>query len=499
MQQRLLELLTLPTPMEWVRLVLVFAGLISCVAAGELIRKYFHWPPEVTRKFVHISVGILIFFAPMLFQSALIPLLLALVAILSMIVAVETGLLVGIHGTSRISYGTIFYPLSFFILIVFFWNRHPAIISLSMLGLALGDAAAAIVGESLRNPHEYRLTTDKKSIEGSITMFLTTFVSLFMGMIWLELPYMYQRGFLILTALAAAVGATAWEALSSKGLDNFTIPMSIALILYTFLVPTPMQDVTQLQVGMVLSLTIVLVSYFVHFLSASGSVATFLLASTIFGLGGWKWTLPILTFFILASLLSKAGKQKKNHIEHLFEKGSTRDWGQVAANGGVCGLLMIAQYIFPQFNLYPMYLGAGAAVTADTWGTEIGIFFQGKTISISRLTVVEPGTNGGVSMAGFMGGAVGAILTVLSAVPWVIAVHTLLSAVVAGLAGSLMDSLLGGTIQARYRCSVCGKMTERSKHCNTSTDFVTGARFVNNDTVNWICAMTGAGLAWILS
>ncbi len=499
MPQRLFELLASPTPMEWTRLVLVSAGLISCVAAGEFIRKYFHWPPEVTRKFVHISVGILIFFAPMLFQSALIPLLLAFVAIVSMVVAVETGLLVGIHGTSRVSYGTIFYPFSFFILIVFFWNRFPSIISLSMLGLAVGDAAAAIVGESLRDPHEYRLTRDKKSVEGSVTMFLTTFVSLFAGMLWLELPWTYSRGFLAVTALTAASGATAWEAISSKGLDNFTVPMSVALILYIFLVPTPMQDVTQFQVGLILSVAIALASYSVHFLSASGSVATFLLASTMFGLGGWKWTVPILTFFVLASLLSKAGKQRKNHIEHLFEKGSTRDWGQVAANGGLSGFLVIGQYIFPQFNFYPIYLGTLAAVTADTWGTEIGIFFQGKTISISRFTVVEPGSNGGVSMAGFMGGAVGALATVLSALPWITVLHVLPVAVIAGLGGSLMDSFLGGTIQAQFRCPVCGKMTERSKHCSTPTVFITGIRWVNNDTVNWMCAITGACLVWIIS
>jgi uncharacterized protein (TIGR00297 family) len=499
MQQRLFELLTLPSPVEWVRLIFVSGGLILCVVGGELIRKHFHWSPEVTRKFVHISVGILIFFAPQLFETALIPLVLASLAVISMIIAVRKGMLVGMHGTSRFSYGTIFYPLSFFLLIILFWNRHPEIISLSMSGLAIGDAAAAIVGESLRTPKIFYLTSDRKSIEGSLTMFGATTVTLLGGMYFLGLHSEHSFEYLLTTAMVAASIATAWEALSSKGFDNFTVPMSIAFVLLYFFVPAPMQNTTQLLIGVMLSLGIALISYFLRFLSPSGAVATFLLASTVYGLGGWKWTTPILMFFILSSVLSKAGKRTKQHYNHLFEKSSTRDWGQVAANGGTAGIIILLQYFFSEVNYFPCYLGAIAAVTADTWGTEIGIWFQWKTISISRLKVVETGTNGGVSLIGLIGAIVGAFIVSSSAFPWLTNESVILHAVIAGLAGSLIDSWLGGTIQATYRCPVCHKITERKHHCQTPTDFVKGIRWCNNDAVNWSCALTGAIVALMLS
>jgi uncharacterized protein (TIGR00297 family) len=491
MYERLIELLEMPSYTEWVRLLFVSTGLILCVVVGELIRKHFHWTAEVTRKFVHISVGIIIFFAPQLFHTALIPLGLAFIAVCSMAIAVRKGLLVGMHGTTRFSYGTMFYPLSFFILIILFWNKYPEIISLSMFGLAIGDATAAIVGESLRHPKIFYLTSDKKSIEGSMTMFIVSNIVLLCGMYFLGLFSKYTIGYLFITALCTSLITTIWEALSSKGFDNFTVPMSIAFALYYFLVPTPLQNIEQFQYGILLSLGIAFLSYYFRFLSISGSAATILLASTIFGIGGWKWTIPILVFFIFSSILSKIGKGKKQHIEHIFEKSSTRDWGQVAANGGIAGLIVLLQYFFQDFNFYPYYIGAIAAVTADTWGTEIGIWFQWKTVSISCLKIVEPGTNGGVSLIGFLGGVLGAFIVAISSVYWLES-RLVLIAVYAGFFGSLVDSWLGGTLQATYRCTKCNKITERQIHCVAKTEFYKGIQWCNNDVVNWICAFSGA-------
>ena len=67
----------------------------------------------------------------------------------------------------------------------------------------------------------------------------------------------------------------------------------------------------QLLTGIVFALIISLVSFRFKVLSSSGSVATFLLAAIIYGIGGWKWTIPILIFFITSSLLSKIGKIQK--------------------------------------------------------------------------------------------------------------------------------------------------------------------------------------------
>jgi uncharacterized membrane protein len=67
------------------------------------------------------------------------------------------------------------------------------------------------------------------------------------------------------------------------------------------------------------------------------------------------------------------------------------------------------------------------------------------------------------------------------------------AAVVSGAIGSLADSLIGGTIQSQYRCSVCGKTTERKRHCDGHvTELVQGYRWINNDVVNFAASIVGA-------
>jgi uncharacterized protein (TIGR00297 family) len=498
MAAHLQHLFIQPPPEEWLRFagILIFIGLV--IGLGEFIRWYLRWSPEFTRKLVHISIGILIFFAPKLFERAMMPMIFAILAIIGAYAAIQMGLLRSLHAVSRGAYGTVYFPLAFLILIVLFWNSHPEIVSLSMLALGLGDSMAAIVGESIKNPLEYHLTSDKKSIQGSAAMFLATVIGMFFGMIYLFNGTVFSSTTMVTALICSAMVATSWEALSSRGLDNLTVPLSVSFVLFYVLVPSPMRDLERFVTGLGLGLAIAVLSYYARFLKASGSVATFLLAGLVYGIGGWKWTMPILVFFVLSSLLSKAGKKKKQNLGSIIEKGGTRDVGQVAANGGIAGLLVLLQYCLQEVNLYPVYLGAVAAVTADTWGTEIGTFVQGRTVSIASFRFVAPGTNGGVSLAGFFGGVAGSSVIALSSLPWQSVERVIGLVAISGVAGSIVDSVLGATLQSGYRCPVCGKATEKRIHCECPTEFVGGLRWMNNDLVNTCCSISGAVISILL-
>jgi uncharacterized protein (TIGR00297 family) len=492
------QLFRSPSGVEWIRFAEILAGISATIGIGEGVRFALHWSPEFTRKLVHISVALLIFFAPNLFVAALPPLILAISFTLVAYIAIRLGLLKSLHSVSRGAYGTVYYPFAFLILVLLFWNSHPEIVSLSMLALGLGDASAAIVGESMKSPTLFHLTSDKKSIQGSAAMAVATAAGLTIGIQYFDGTTHSGETMLIAVSCASLI-ATAWEALSSRALDNLTIPLSVGFVLYYTLVPSAMQNNIQFGVGVILAIIIAVIAFALRFLKASGAVATFLLASLVYGVGGWKWTVPILTFFILSSLLSKMGKSRKDSVESVFEKSGTRDVGQVAANGGVAGMLILLQYCFQDSNFYPLYLGSLAAVTADTWGTEIGTLFKARTRSIVTMRDVRPGTSGGVSLAGVSGGVLGAAIVVLSASAWIGLTLFVAVAIVAGFIGSIADSIVGATLQAHYRCVVCGKGTERTTHCNAPTRFVGGIRWMNNDCVNWICAIVGALVAFVLS
>lgn len=485
--------LAAPTATEWWRFAAVLGGLAAFVGAGEAVRHVFRWSPEFTRKLVHVSVGLLVFFAPVIFVVPLPAILLAVIFIAGNYLAVRLDLLQGMHGTGRRTYGTVYYPLAFLILVLLFWYTEPIILSCSILVLAFGDAAAAIVGESVRAPRIFHLSSDKKSVQGSMTMGLVSFVTLVAALLMLTKEADRNYALILAASGVAALTATAWEALSSRGLDNLTVPLSVAFILTWYLLPAEQGAPAQLTIGAGLAILIAALSSRGKLLAPSGAVATFILATVVFGLGGWQWTTPILTFFLSSSLLSKVAKSRKPALEEVQEKSSVRDYAQVFANGGIAGILIILSYFYPSHDWYPLYLGSLAAVTADTWSTEIGILGRGPTIMITTLKSVAAGRNGGISWQGIAGALGGSLLLLMSGLWWIGSADVAVIVAAAGVAGSLADSFLGATIQAEYRCPACNALTERRVHCtNQPTLLVRGAGWITNDIVNWTCAAVGS-------
>jgi uncharacterized protein (TIGR00297 family) len=300
---------------------------------------------------------------------------------------------------------------------------------------------------------------------------------------------------LFMFAFMTAIVATAAEALGDKGNDNLSVPLLSAIVLY-FLLSGTKQLQIQLFLGIVLGAITAILSYRATFLSGSGSVTAFLLAVVIFGFGGWKWTVPILTFFILSSLLSKLGKIK---YDTLFEKGSQRDHVQVLANGGIAGIFMVVEIFYPNPLNYLAYLGSLAAATADTWATEIGMRWGRKPRLISTMKTVSSGTSGGVTFAGIFGSILGSLVLILSGMVfvqtdlnspgWMIFVVLTSS----GFLASLVDSLLGATVQAQFKCQVCQKQTEKKIHCNDKTTLlISGFPWFDNDLVNFCNTIAGA-------
>ncbi|MDB5035873.1 MAG: rane protein [Chlorobi bacterium] len=258
-----------------------------------------------------------------------------------------------------------------------------------------------------------------------------------------------------------------------------------------------------LVIGIAVAGSVALLAFALRLLKPSGAWAAFALGSVVFGLGGLQWSVALITFFLLSSLLSKLspqrGRKERERTEMIFEKGSTRDAGQVWANGGVAGIIVIIHHFHPDPSIFIAYLGALAAAAADTWGTEIGVMSGGRTISLLTLRRVEVGRSGGVSAMGSLGAVAGAASVAASAAWWSDDPLRTILPVVAGTAGMLADSLLGATLQAGYRCRRCGMRTERSIHCGDPAEPVTGFRWMNNDLVNLLCCATGGGIAWLLA
>ncbi|HEY2027176.1 MAG TPA: DUF92 domain-containing protein, partial [Gemmatimonadaceae bacterium] len=136
-------------------------------------------------------------------------------------------------------------------------------------------------------------------------------------------------------------------------------------------------------------------------LSASGAVAATLVGGASVA-AGWRVGALLVAYFVVASALSRLGADAKaSRTGGVVEKGGARDAAQVLANGGAFAALALATIVHPTAaGLVPGAVGALAAASADTWGTEIGTLYGRSPRSILTWRVVPAGSSGAVSGIG---------------------------------------------------------------------------------------------------
>ncbi|HTP79589.1 MAG TPA: DUF92 domain-containing protein [Bacteroidota bacterium] len=250
---------------------------------------------------------------------------------------------------------------------------------------------------------------------------------------------------------------------------------------------------SQYLIGLCFGFVIAALAYKRRWLTVGGASATLIFAIVIFGMGGWKWTVPIVTFFVTSSALTRAGRERKAGLKDAILKPGPRDAMQVLANGGVSLLLVILHGIFRDVNLYLPYAGSIAAATADTWATEVGMLSRNPPLLVRNLRRAEPGTSGAVSLMGLAAGLIGSCVVGLSALPWLDTITTAGAIIVSGIAACVFDTLLGSTVQAEYECPGCGRRSEKRIHCGRIEGRrVRGFTWVDNDVVNFACTSSGA-------
>jgi uncharacterized membrane protein len=75
-------------------------------------------------------------------------------------------------------------------------------------------------------------------------------------------------------------------------------------------------------------------------------------------------------------------------------------------------------------------------------------------------------------------------------------VAPLLPVAAAGIAGALLDSIVGAGLQARQWCPRCSCECETPQHyCGTPTTMRRGVRWIQNDAVNLMATLCGAIVA----
>jgi uncharacterized protein (TIGR00297 family) len=196
-------------------------------------------------------------------------------------------------------------------------------------------------------------------------------------------------------------------------------------------------------------------------LDKKGVIVALILGAILYYLDQEKYLYisMIVIFFILGIYVTNVMAWKKYEMGHYERK---RGINNVLSNG-------IPPLIFAILQNPIGYISSIAAITADKFSSELGIFDR-KAYSILDFKKCEPGKSGCISLYGTVAGMVGASLIALSSVMFGYTLEQSLKFLIAGMIGNLFDS-------------IAGYYEERG--------------IGNKETSNLICGLTG-GIAGII-
>ncbi|MCP4662617.1 MAG: TIGR00297 family protein [bacterium] len=213
----------------------------------------------------------------------------------------------------------------------------------------------------------------------------------------------------------------------------------------------PRRFLGMLGIGALVSLLAAFVAYGARAVDRSGAVAGWVLATTIFTFLGWRGLVLLVAFVALGSGTTRLGYQRKAAAKLAQAGGGRRSARHAVANAGVASLVAVVAATTPYPELYlPAFVAALAAATGDTVSSEIGQLRGRRTVLITNLAPVEPGTDGGISLAGSLAGLAGSLA--VAALGHAVGFYPLGGIVVVTVAAAIgvtVDSLLGATLERR--------------------------------------------------
>ena len=455
--------------------------LTAILLFSELLHSKWSWRSESSRRLVHALTGIVVVISIGYFESPLYLYVFAAIFAVSNYFFSRRKILAGIHAIERHSLGTVTFPLALILGLYLSWSLEEdrkAVLQMAFLIMAISDPLASFFGT--RFGKEARKILREKTWVGvssfvlSAALLFYVFDSYLLG---------FQLSAIQILVFSLLLGLI--ELISRNGWDNLFIVLAVISML-TWGVENGGHDI-DLIVSALAVLVFMLFSLKLKYLNKSGAIAAGILGFTLLLVGSWTWVIPALVFFATSSWLSKFRPKRDEEYEPILEKGSTRDDGQVWANGGVAILIAVLSLFFPSTIWFNCLVASFAAAAADTWATEIGMRWGMSPRSILNFQAVDRGVSGGVSLYGLLGSlfgsfAISATFLFLSNQAEFEWSHFFII-LAAGFFASLLDSVLGATLQAKYEDSM-GAITEQRTSAGGDNTLLRGFEFVDNDLVN---------------
>lgn len=177
---------------------------------------------ELSRKFIHISVGSFVAFWPFFLSWRSIQFL-SVAFLVGVGVSKYLNIFRAIHSVTRPTWGEIFFAIS--VGAITFLTHDKGIYAAALLQMSLADGMAAIIGTRYGNRQKYAIFGYTKSVIGTLTFFV------FSLLVLIGFSHYSHISITPYWAVGVAGAASLIENVAIRGLDNLLVPVVVALLL----------------------------------------------------------------------------------------------------------------------------------------------------------------------------------------------------------------------------------------------------------------------------
>lgn len=211
-------------------LIVSYVFIFLVIGISTVLQKKNVLKDEGARKFIHIGVAHWWIIAMVFFDNVYFAIIPPITFIILNYASYKMNLIKSMERGGKGNLGTVYFPISLLILVLLTFTdvigASTYIGAIGILIMGYGDGLAAVIGKKYgKHPLAFG-----KSLEGSITMFIVSFLVTFVILI--------RYGSLasaVLVGLGVAIAGTVIELFTPKGLDNLTVPLGTAILAFILL------------------------------------------------------------------------------------------------------------------------------------------------------------------------------------------------------------------------------------------------------------------------
>ena len=466
----------------------IFYALLCLLFAFVLYK--FGVTKKTTRKVVHILVGFEWVILNHFMGDSIHFLAVCLLFLGLLFVSHRKNLIPMISSDGDNAPGTVYYAVAMSIMatLTIFVPEMMLPFGIGVFCTSLGDGFAGFVGQSIT-------TKINKKIYGNKTIFGTLANFTFCLASILALKYSFSIELSILSCVIISIFAAELELFVGRGLDNIAVTLGASFLSFFIINYSRAMDYI---IPILLTPLMIAFAYKKKALTKGGIIAAIAVDIIIsISLGNAGFCI-LLAFFVLGIISDKIKNHSKKTEQNKKKASECRSYKQVLANSIVATAMALLFVITSKSVFVIAFTSAFAEALADTFASGFGVFSR-KTYDIVRFKPCKKGLSGGVSLLGTLFSLVGAvIIALLSYFLGIISAFDILIVVLCGFFGCVVDSILGSTIQVKYKCQECGEIIEKKEHCNLKTKKHSGISFVDNNVVNLFGTVFSVILSFIL-